>query len=133
MTVFRLPDWYLVDLPGYGYARAGKVERAGLSTLIRKYISGRPSLAGIVWLLDIRREPSPEDWDMLALLADGGVPVLVAITKADKLPHGARASRRQELVRALALADDQVQLTSSTTGLGIPELGDSILGLLEAA
>jgi len=133
MTVFRLPDWYLVDLPGYGYARAGKAERAGLSTLIRKYISGRPDLAGMVWLLDIRRDPSAQDWDMLELLADRGVPVLVAITKADKLAHGARAARRRELVQSLALEDDQVQLTSSTTGLGIPELGDTILGLLEAA
>lgn len=132
MTVFRTPDWYLVDLPGYGYARAGKAERAGLSTLIRNYISGRPNLAGMVWLLDIRREPSPEDWDMLELLADRGVPVLVSITKADKLAHGARATRRRELVQALALADDQVQLTSSTSGLGIPDLGDSILGLLRA-
>lgn len=130
LNVFRLPDLYLVDLPGYGYARAGKAERAGFSTLVRRYIEERSGLAGLVWLLDIRRDPSRDDWEMLDLLAGRGVPVLVAITKADKLGHEARTNRVRELTSVLELEADQVQMTSSETGMGMEELGDSVLSLI---
>lgn len=130
LNVFRLPALYLVDLPGYGYARAGKAERAGFSTLVRRYIEERPGLAGLVWLLDIRRDPSRDDWDMLDLLAGRGVPVLVAVTKADKLGHAARLERVRELTSALDVTGDQVQMTSAETGMGIAALGASVLDLI---
>jgi GTP-binding protein len=127
LNAFRLPGFYLVDLPGYGFARAGKAARAGYRQLVERYLVERPTLAGVVWLLDSRHEPSREDHAMQELLVRSGRPVLVALTKADKLTHSARPGRVRALALALALQEDQVQLTSSTSGLGIAELATSII------
>ena len=127
LNAFRLPGFYLVDLPGYGFARAGKAARAGYRRLVTGYLSRRPSLAGVVWLLDVRRDPSKDDLEIQRLLADSGRPVLAALTKGDKLGRTAAAARARELASALGLEDDQVQLTSSKSREGIAELGQSIL------
>ena len=82
----------------------------------------------MVWLLDVRHEPSKDDLEIQELLIASGRPVLVALTKGDKLtrvrPGG---PRRATLAAALGLQEDQVQLTSSTSRQGIAELGQSIL------
>ena len=127
LNAFRLPEFYLVDLPGYGFARAGKAARAGYRRLVDRYLLERPTLAGVVWLLDVRHEPSKDDVEMQELLAESGRPVLVALTKGDKLTRSAQAPRTRALAVALGLHEDQVQLTSSTSGLGIAELADSIV------
>ncbi|MEO6056376.1 MAG: ribosome biogenesis GTP-binding protein YihA/YsxC [Gemmatimonadales bacterium] len=127
LNAFRLPGFYLVDLPGYGFARAGKAARAGYRRLVDRYLLERPTLAGVVWLLDIRHDPSKEDWEMQALLAESGRPVLVALTKGDKLIRSAQTERTRALALALGLHEDQVQLTSATSRLGIAELADSIV------
>ena len=61
VNVFRLPAFYLVDLPGYGFARASKSARTGFRQLLDGYLGARDTMAGVVWLLDIRRELSAED------------------------------------------------------------------------
>lgn len=127
LNAFRLPDFYLVDLPGYGFARAGKTARAGYRRLVERYLLERAKLAGVVWLLDVRHGPSRDDRAMQDLLARSGRPVLVALTKADKLTRSAQASRPRELAVALGLQEDQIQLTSSTSRLGLAELADSIV------
>jgi GTP-binding protein len=81
----------------------------------------------VVWLLDVRHLPSREDLDMQTLLIESGRPVLAVLTKADKLTRSAQSARVREIATALGLHDDQVQLTSSTSGLGMAELGQSIL------
>jgi GTP-binding protein len=127
LNAFRLPGFYLVDLPGYGYARAGKAARAGYRRLVDRYLLERPTLAGVVWLLDVRHDPSKEDREMQDLLVRSGRPVLVALTKGDKLTRSAQAVRPRELAAALGLHEDQVQLTSTTSRLGITDLADSIM------
>ena len=127
LNAFRLPTFYLVDLPGYGFARAGKSARAGYRRLVTRYLGERPSLAGVVWLLDIRHDPSKDDRDIQRLLVASGRPVLAALTKGDKLGRAAGMARARELAAALDLAEDQVQLTSSRSRHGIAELGQSIL------
>jgi GTP-binding protein EngB required for normal cell division len=67
---------------------------------------------------------------MQELLVRSGRPVLVALTKADKLTHSARPGRVRALALALALQEDQVQLTSSSSGLGIAELATSIIAAI---
>ena len=129
LNAFRLPALYLIDLPGYGFARAGKAARAGYRRLITRYLRERPTLAGVVWLLDVRHPPSRDDRDIQELLIASGRPVLAVLTKADKLTRSARTARVRELAEALGLHHDQVQLTSSTTGHGIAELGQSILAI----
>lgn len=116
---------YLLDLPGYGYARAGKAQRAGFRRLVHGVLR-RPGVAGVVWLLDIRHDPSPEDRAMQDTLAAAGVPVLAALTKGDKLPKGQRARRLAALREALALDVDQVIVTSARSGDGIADLRDAV-------
>ena len=127
LNAFRLPGFYLVDLPGYGFARAGKAARAEYRRLVRRYLRERPTVAGVVWLLDVRHPPSRDDLEMQELLVESGHPVLVTLTKADKLTRSARARCCRELTVALGVQEDQVQLTSSTSQLGIAELAGSIV------
>jgi GTP-binding protein len=126
LNFYRLPRLYLVDLPGYGFARASKSSRAAYRQLIYGYVSRREALAGVVWLLDIRRDPSPEDQSMQGLLTQSGRPVLVVLTKADKLTRSARTLRVRQLADALGLPLDHIELTSSQTGLGVAELATSV-------
>lgn len=127
LNAFRLPGLYLVDLPGYGFARAGKAARAEYRRLVDRYLRERPTLAGVVWLLDVRHPPSKDDLAMQVLLAESGRPVLVALTKADKLTRSAQAARVREMATALGVQEDQMQLTSSASRAGIADLAASIL------
>jgi len=133
LNAFRLPGFYLIDLPGYGFARAGKAARAGYRRLVDRYLLERPTLAGVVWLLDARHQPSRDDLEMQELLVQSGRPVLVALTKADKLTRSAQAGRTRAIAVALGLQEDQVQLTSSTSRLGIVELAASIVAAVGGA
>ena len=120
----------LVDLPGYGYARASKSERRGFARLIRSYLSERPNLVGVIWLLDIRREPSSDDLEIAGLLAQRGVPVLAAVTKADKVSRTRRQGRVHAIADAVGIHVDQCVITSATTREGIADLRDSLEALL---
>ncbi len=125
-NVFDAGVFYLVDLPGYGYARIGREERRGLQRLIRDYVAERETLVGAVWLLDVRRDPSAHDLEIVELLDRRALPVLVAITKADKLGRGRRKQRTEAILAAVGLPEDQCVVTSARTGEGIDDLRDSI-------
>jgi GTP-binding protein len=127
LNVFRLPPLYLIDLPGYGYAKASHSNRAGFAKLIKGVLTRRATLTGVVWLLDVRHAPSKEDLEYGGLLAERGIPLLVALTKADKLGRGVRGERLRDLAKALEVPEGQFELTSASTGLGIAELGESLL------
>src|SRR6266550_77436 len=120
---------YFLDLPGYGYARAGKAQRAAFRGLL-KHALLRQRLRGVVWLLDIRHPPSTDDRAMQDVLVDGETHVLAALTKGDKLSTGQRRTRERELREALGLPEDQVVVTSAKTGEGIADLNEAIAGLI---
>ena len=122
---------YLLDLPGYGYARASQAEQRAFRLLVTHALA-RPRLAGVLWLLDIRRAPSDDDRAMQDQLAEGGTRVLAAVTKSDKLPRGQRERRTRELRAALALDADQLIVTSALAGEGMPELCEAVAGLVAA-
>jgi len=122
---------YFLDLPGYGYARAGKAQRAAFRGLL-KHALLREQLRGVVWLLDIRHPPSVDDRVMQDVLAEGAMHVLAALTKGDKLSREQRRIRERELRGELELPEDQVLVTSARTGEGIAELREAIAGLIEA-
>jgi GTP-binding protein len=121
---------YVLDLPGYGYAKVSHAERAAFRALLAGVLA-RPRLTGVVWLLDLRREPSAEDGAMQDTFAAGGVRVLAALTKADKLSRGEGAAHARTLRDALRLDADQVVTTSAKTREGVSELRAAIAGLLE--
>jgi GTP-binding protein len=120
----------LVDLPGYGFARVSKAERAGWRALVEGYLAGREPLRAALLLQDLRRDASPEEHDLLAWLAARGIPALVIFTRADKLAAARRAARVRELEAQYDLPAGRAIATSAATGLGIPELWRAVDGLL---
>lgn len=80
-------EWYLVDLPGYGYAKVSKKERSKFDHMIRKYLMERANLACLFLLLDIRHDPIEADTDFLEWLGEHGVPFVIVFTKSDKIPQ----------------------------------------------
>src|SRR3989454_372946 len=122
-------SYYVLDLPGYGYAKASKTDRTAFHRLLAGCLE-RPRLAGVVWLLDIRRVPSEDDGAMQDLLAARQTRVLAALTKSDKVPRGERRRRERTLAAALRLDQDQAVVTSARTGEGITELREAIGALI---
>jgi len=122
--------FYFLDLPGYGYARASHAERHAFRGLVTGALE-RPRLAGVVWLLDSRREPSADDRAMQELFGGRATRVLAALTKSDKLPRGLRLTRERELRETLALDADQLVVTSAREKEGIEDLRDAIAGLVQ--
>lgn len=123
--------FFFVDLPGYGFARVAQSERRALSRLVRDYVAGRE--AAVLWLLDLRREPSGDDLAMGELIAQHRVPVLVAFTKADKVPRGQRAARVRAVLEGLgaAIPEDHCIETSARTAEGIVVLRKAIERLVD--
>lgn len=124
--------FFLVDLPGSGYARAPRSVRDSWRTLVRSYLGGSEHLRGVVYLVDARHPPTAGDHEFVEYLAEVGLPTLVALTKIDKL----KASRRDESVvrrvaHQLGIAADQVLPTSARTGEGASEMLAAIEALLE--
>jgi len=119
-----------VDLPGYGYAQVSQAERAQWKTLVERYLADRPALRAAVLLQDVRRDPGEDETLLLAWLDERGVPSLVALTKADKLPPMQRAKRVRELERALALPEGRVLTTSAEKSTGIAELWHALAARL---
>jgi GTP-binding protein len=125
-------QFVLADLPGYGYARISKARKAEWRPLIEGYLSESDQLAGVVQLLDVRHNPTEDDFTMLDFLADLGVPTIIVLTKIDKLTKAAAKERIEALAKGLGLDVDQVVPFSATTGLGRDDLATALLGLLAA-
>jgi GTP-binding protein len=117
----------LVDMPGYGYARASKQIKADWQGMMFDYLRGRTTLLRVMLLLDSRIEVKQADHDVMDLLDRAAVTYQIVLTKADGLKPGGLA-RKQEEIRALA-AFPEIATTSSETGAGIPELRAVLTGL----
>jgi GTP-binding protein len=131
LNVYRLPKLYLIDLPGYGFAKASQTDRRAYRELLHTLLRSRNSLTGVVWLLDVRHPLSVDDQDFQTLLSESGRAVLPVLTKADKLVRSAQADALGARARELGIARNDIQLVSATTGLGIAELGESLLAAAE--
>lgn len=123
-------EFYLVDLPGYGFARAPLEVRRRWRPLIESYLGGTPALRGVVQLIDARHGPSAEDHRMLAYLSETGLPALFALTKVDKLKRSERERKLDQALAGLGIAAEQAIPFSAVTGEGRDELLDSIILLL---
>ncbi len=121
-------QFYLVDLPGFGFAKVPLSVKDGWKALVEGYLARSDGPRAVVLLVDIRRGTTPDDVQMLAFLSDIGIPTLVVLTKADKLAHGARIRRIQEIENNLGLDPDQMVASSAQTGMG----RDLILAALES-
>lgn len=123
-------EFFLVDLPGYGFARAPEEQRRKWRPLIEGYLSNNRELRGVVQLIDARRGPTVDDHRMLQYLSDTGLPALFALTKVDKLKSNERKKQLPEVAKALGVDLDSVVPFSSLSGEGATDLLDSIGDLL---
>jgi GTP-binding protein len=124
--------WYFVDLPGYGYARASKGDRAQWGRFINRYLEDRAVLAGIIQLVDIRRLPTENDRMMHDWICHYGYPCLVLATKADKVSKGHWLKHGGQIRNGLGMTPDApLVVFSAETGLGVDALAQWIARLLD--
>ncbi len=82
-------SWYIVDLPGYGYARRSKADRAALEKIIKSYIANRTQMTNLFVLIDSRHAPQAIDLEFMDWLGENGVPFSIVFTKLDKMTSNA--------------------------------------------
>lgn len=129
INFFRLDDCcYLVDLPGYGYAKVPKAMQMKWANLLENYLQHRRELVGVVQLVDLRHPPTADDCQMFTWLMAFNIPVIVVGTKADKISRGRRKRQEEQVAKVLELSPlTSLVSYSSLSGVGRTEL----LGLLE--
>ncbi|GMV07511.1 MAG: putative GTP-binding protein EngB [Gemmatimonadota bacterium] len=128
LNFYRVNDrFFLVDLPGYGYARVPAGTRDAWRRLIDWYLGESGMVRGVVHLVDARRAPTEHDHAMVAYLAEVGVPSLIVLTKMDKLKASQRRKAMEQAMADLGLDQDQVVPFSSRSGEG----RDQVLAALE--
>jgi GTP-binding protein len=123
----------LVDLPGYGFARVPPAMKTHWFETINAYLAGRRSLAGLILIMDVRREPGEEDVRILEWCRAAGLPVHILLNKADKLSFGAARQRLLAVRAGLAGAGRSLQLFSAKTRAGRDEAGGIVAGWLGTA
>jgi len=129
----RLANWFeidnkfhLVDLPGYGYAEVKKDMRESWRPLIEDYLDKRKVLAGVLLLIDIRRGVQEEELDFIPWLAERAIPVVVALTKSDKLAKHKRTLEVMKAKKDLGLKRDPIAV-SAQSGEGIDLMWRALL------
>ena len=134
MNYFRVEDsYYLVDLPGYGFARVSKKQRARWRELFQRYLQAEDRPLAIFHLLDARHQPTREDLEVAGWIRESGHPYAVALTKIDKVGTNSRRQRFQEIITALEVDPDTPFFpTSSAKGTGRQDMLAWVEALLEA-
>lgn len=122
-------EWYLVDLPGYGYARVSKKAKKTFQKFITQYFEKRRQLVSAFVLIDIRHEPQKIDMDFMLWLGENGVPFSMIFTKADKLKASEIEKNITEYQRQMLEYWEELPVfftTSSPKGIGKDEILDYI-------
>ncbi len=125
-------QWGLVDLPGYGFAKASRADKERFNELVGQYLMSRPQLRQLFVLIDSRHSPQKIDLEFLSRLADTDIPFALAFTKADKLSaKKAQANARQFLAAQIEVTgvEPPAVMTSAKTGEGRKE----VLGIAREA
>jgi GTP-binding protein len=132
LNFYRVNDaFFLVDLPGFGYAKVPKAMRDSWKGLVEGYLARDEGLRGVVHLVDCRRPPTELDLEMLDYLAQAGLPALVVLTKIDKLKRSQRARAIEAATAGLGVDPEQVVPVSSRTGEGRETLLAAVAALLD--
>jgi GTP-binding protein len=120
-----------VDLPGYGYARVPAAVRKKWGPMIETYLSTRSTLKGVVVIMDIRRLPREEEQNLIHWLAHYSIANVLVLTKTDKLSKTKIIKQQAAIVKALALAKEDVILFSAKTRRGKDAVWDAVLTLTD--
>ena len=122
INFFDVDGVKFVDLPGYGYAKVSHAEKQRWADLIGGYFEQERSFNLVISLVDIRHEAQQLDLQMVDFLTEAELPFVVALTKADKITRNKQNQAAAALRSSFGLAQEQIIITSSETGLGIDEL-----------
>ncbi|MDY5814081.1 MAG: ribosome biogenesis GTP-binding protein YihA/YsxC [Bacteroides sp.] len=118
-------NWYIVDLPGYGYAKRGQKGQEQIRTVIANYILRREQMTNLFVLIDCRHEPQPIDLDFMAWLGQHGIPFSIVFTKADKLTSGKLDKQVKAYLARLSQEWEELPphfVSSADKGLGRTEI-----------
>lgn len=127
INFFSAGDTILVDLPGYGFASRSNKEISRWTNLIENYLDSERNIALVVMLLDIRHDPSKQDYMMVDYLAQLGLPTTIALTKADKLSTQKQNNQKIKIPKLLNINDElPIIPVSSVKQIGISELKKQI-------
>lgn len=124
---------WLMDLPGYGYAKVSKAEQARWADMLTAYVEQRENLVAVLLLVDGEVGPTALDLQTVEWLEHLGRPILYVATKADKVRPSKSRKRRTELTDALGVERRDVRWVSAEKGQGIPELRSVVLDTLGLA
>lgn len=131
INLFQADDEFmLVDLPGYGYAKASADEQNKWAAMIEEYLHTSEQLKAVILLVDIRHAPSEKDKQMLEWLVHFNVPVIIVATKVDKIKKSELSKCKQVLARDLKVGVDNIIVTSAQTGVGKNAVLSSISQIL---
>ena len=117
---------HFVDLPGYGFARAPRSVREKWQPMVHGYLQGRESLRAVIWLLDVRRDPSPEDLEFLDWLEESEIPTIPVVTKVDKVSKNELGRNLAKIASATGLAKELLTPFSVQTRQGHSEVWELI-------
>ncbi|MBM3403493.1 MAG: YihA family ribosome biogenesis GTP-binding protein [Bacteroidetes bacterium] len=130
INYFLINDqWYLVDLPGYGYARLDKKQRQQLTGMINHYLLSSKNLVCVFLLVDVRLEPQKQDLFMMEWMATNQIPFVIAYTKCDKLSRGQLSKNLEVYRKHLEPEWEEIPtcfLTSAVSHIGKEEILDYI-------
>ncbi|MBR6028161.1 MAG: YihA family ribosome biogenesis GTP-binding protein [Clostridia bacterium] len=119
INVFLINErFHLIDLPGYGFAKVDKQEKARWGQMMQDYFTQAEELCHVLCLVDIRHEPTQDDIQMNQFLRQTGVPFTVVATKADKISRGARQKQLAPICRALLVQPWEIICFSAEDGTG---------------
>lgn len=121
---------WLMDLPGYGYAKVSKAEQRRWADMLNAYVEERENLVAVLLLIDGEVGPTALDLQTVAWLHHLGRPITYVATKADKIRSAKRQKRRNELTTKLGVERSDVRWVSAEKGQGIPELRTTVRELL---
>jgi len=120
-------QFFFVDVPGYGYAKVSKSERAAWGRMIESYFTGREQLKAVVLIVDLRHNPTNDDCMMYDFLKHYNIPVIVVATKADKIPRGKWDKHKKNVKETLQMdANDPLFVFSSEKGIGFEQVWQEI-------
>lgn len=122
--------FHLVDLPGYGYAEVSRDMRESWRPLIESYLADRKTLAGVLLLIDVRRGAQDEELDFVPWLEAKQIPIVVALTKSDKLPKNKRMLEVTKAKKQLGLKRDPFAVSAQDSE-GIDELWRGVVKLVK--
>jgi GTP-binding protein len=133
INFFRINgEFFFVDLPGYGYAKAPASLRASWGPMMEAYFKRRETLRGVIQIMDIRHPPTPDDLSLWAWFEERGIPAIPVLTKADKIGRGKWPAHTRQAAAALGITPDRFLVFSAESREGRPALLAEIARRLSA-